>query len=334
MAATGIAPTFAPTASPEAQAVSRRLHWLIWGAESAGTALLVFGALSAVALALGSGSPLAGWSQSPRLLVTGLLVGTIVALLVVSPLGRLSGAHLNPAVTLAFWVVRMASRRDAIGYVAAQLLGALAGGLLFRWLWGGVALSVGGGVTHPTVPVWAALFLEAAMTALLVAMIFAFVSRERLARWTPLMLVPVLAVLIWRGSRYTGSSLNPARSEGPAVAFADFGDLWLYLVGPILGGLTVAMAWRQRDRAAQPKTAKLFHDCGYPCSFRSQLAVNSQLAVIPSFRNPDEEHLLGNGSSVDGPADRAGQDRSAARDQPIVEGQARQPPPERKKQRQ
>jgi aquaporin Z len=262
MAATGIAPTFAPTASLEAQAVSRRLHWLIWCAEGAGTAVLVLGALSAVALALGRGSLLAGWSQSPRLLVTGLLVGTIVALLVVSPVGRLSGAHLNPAVTLAFWVVRMTSRKDAIGYVAAQLLGALAGGLMFRWLWGGVALSVGGGVTHPTVSSGAALGLEAGMTALLVGMIFVFVSRARLARWTPVMLVPVLAVLIWRGSPYTGTSLNPARSEGPAVAFADVADLWLYLLGPILGALSVAVAWRKLDRAAQPKTAKL---CGANC---------------------------------------------------------------------
>ena len=259
MAETGIAPALAPTASLEAQAVSRRLQWLIWGAEGAGTALLVLGALSAVALALGSGSPLAGWSQSPRLLVTGLLVGTVVALLVVSPVGRLSGAHLNPAVTVAFWVVRMTSRTDAIGYVAAQLLGALAGGVVFRWLWGGIAVSVGGGVTHPTVSTAAALGLEAGMTALLVGMIFVFVSRERLARWTPVMLVAVLAVLIWRGSPYTGTSLNPARSEGPAVAFSDVADLWLYLLGPILGALSVAVVWRKLDRVAQPKTAKL---CG------------------------------------------------------------------------
>jgi aquaporin Z len=260
-------------ARKESGPVARKLHWLIWAAEGAGTALLVLGALSAIALVLGSGSPLAAWSGSARLLVTGLLVGTCVALLVISPLGRLSGAHLNPAVTLAFWVVRMASGRDLIGYVGAQLVGALAGALTFRWLWGGVALSVGGGVTRPSVAIWEALCLEAGMTALLVVMIFLFVSHERLARWTPLMLVPVLAVLIWKGSPYTGTSLNPARSEGPAVAFADFADLWLYFLGPIIGALTVAAVWRQRDHAAQPKTAKLFHDPSYPCSLRSELAV-------------------------------------------------------------
>lgn len=265
--ASGSAVAVPPAARTEQR---RELHWLIWGAESTGTALLVLGALSAVALALGSGSPLAGWSESPRLLVTGLLVGTCVALLAVSPLGRLSGAHLNPAITLGFWVLRMVPGRELIGYVLAQLIGALAGAFAFRFLWGGVAHSVGDGVTHPTVPIGVAVVVEAGMTAILVAMIFIFVSHARLARWTPLMLIPVLAVLIWRGSPYTGTSLNPARSEGPAIAFGDLADLWLYFVGPISGALAVALAWRRRD-PAHPKTAKLFHDPNYACSLGSEL---------------------------------------------------------------
>ena len=116
------------------------------------------------------------------------------------------------------------------------------------------------------------------MTALLVAMIFVFVSRERLAPLTPLMLVAVLAVLIWKGSPYTGTSLNPARSEGPAVVFADFADLWLYFLGPILGALAVAVAWRRCDRVSRPKTAKLFHDPHYPCSLKSELATTARSA--------------------------------------------------------
>src|SRR5207245_11711789 len=115
--ATGAAPTgamaagIAPTATVDGSAVlevlvphdaeprriARRLQWLIWGAEGAGTALLVLGALSAAALALGSGSPLAGWSQSTRLLVTGVLVGTWVAPLVVLPQGPPPGPHLHSA---------------------------------------------------------------------------------------------------------------------------------------------------------------------------------------------------------------------------------------------
>jgi aquaporin Z len=215
-----------------------------WAAEALGTFLLVLGAMSAIALALGDGSPLAGWWGSARLLATGLLVGMIVALIVVSPLGRVSGAHLNPAITLAFWATHMIGRRDVLAYAGAQLAGALAGALAFRVLWGGVAASVGGGVTHPSVPAGVALGLEAAMTAILVASIFTFVSSERLMRWTPLMIVGVLALLIWKGSPYTGTSLNPARSEGPAIAFGDLADLWLYLLGPPAGALAVALLWR------------------------------------------------------------------------------------------
>jgi Major intrinsic protein len=122
-----------------------------WGAEAVGTAVLVLGALSAVAFVLGEGSPLAELPMSLRLAITGVLVGVCVALIAVSPLGRLSGAHINPAVTLRFWIVRMVPLRDLVGYIGAQLAGAVVGAYLFRWSWGHVALSVAGGVTHPSV---------------------------------------------------------------------------------------------------------------------------------------------------------------------------------------
>jgi aquaporin Z len=261
------------SASAPARLIDIGLHWRCWAAEAAGTALLVLGALSAVALVLGKDSPLAGWSSSARLLVTGLLVGACVALIAMSPLGRLSGAHINPAVTLGFWVLGMVRRRDVVGYLVAQLAGALVGGLAFRWSWGGVARSVGGGVTHPTVSAGLALALEAGMTAILMAMILVFVSRERLARWTPVMLTALLALLIWQGSGYTGTSLNPARSAGPALAFGDLADLWIYLLAPMLGALVVALFWRLGLPSLRPKTAKLFHDPSYACALRSGLPV-------------------------------------------------------------
>jgi aquaporin Z len=271
-AATGT-PQAARADLPGPDAVGAVLRWRIWGAEAAGTGLLVLGALSAAALALGEGSPLGAWSESSRLLATGVLVGACVALIAVSPLGRLSGAHINPAVTLGFWALRMVCGRDAVGYVLAQLGGALAGGLAFRWLWGGVARSVGDGVTHPTVTTGLAFTLEAGMTAVLLGMILVFVSSQRLARWTPAMLVPLLAILIWKVSPYTGTSLNPARSEGPALAFGDLADLWVYLVAPTAGALALALGWRRLAPRLRPKTAKLFHDPAYRCSLRSELPV-------------------------------------------------------------
>ena len=259
--------------APCPQPVHRGLHWRIWAAEALGTALLVLGALSAVALMLGDGSPVAELvpSTSVRLLFAGLLVGATVALMAVSPIGRLSGSHLNPAVTLAFGVLGRVGPRDVAAYVVAQLEGALAGALAFHFLWGPIALSVGGGVTHPSVATPVAVLLEAGMTALLVGTILFFLSHERLARWTPLAVWPLLALLIWKLSGYTGTSLNPARSEGPAVAFSDLSDLWLYLIAPIAGSLAVAAAWRRAGDSMRPKTAKLFHDPRYPCAFSSDM---------------------------------------------------------------
>lgn len=271
---------------PSRRSPHRGFHWLIWGAEAGGTGLLVLGALSAGAVNLAPGSPIAKLlpPTSLRLLTTGLIVGVIVTGIAVSPLGKLSGAHINPAVTAAFAVSGQISVHDVIGYLVAQVTGALTGALAFRALWGETAYAVGGGVTHPSISTSLAFGLEAGMTALLVAVIFFFLSRERLARLTPVAICPVLALIIWKVAPYTGASLNPARSAGPAVIFGDYTDLWLYCVAPVAGALAVALLWRGCLPSAPPMTAKLFHDPRYPCSLASELpamppAVPAKLGV-------------------------------------------------------
>jgi aquaporin Z len=243
---------------------------------------MVLAIVSAATLSLAKDSPVAEAlpGQGSRFLVLGLLVAPCIALIAVSPVGRLSGAHINPAVTLGFWALGWVSRHDLAGYVGAQLAGGLAGAVAARFLLPDSATeSIGGAVTHPdAVSTPAAIALEAAMTALLLAVVLTFVSSRRLARWTPLALLPLIAAIIWLGSPWTGASLNPARSEGPALAFGDLADLWLYLVGPALGALAAAAAWRGR-----PLTAKLFHDPRYPCSLRSELPAMpcNARAVLP-----------------------------------------------------
>jgi aquaporin Z len=222
-----------------------------WAAEALGTALLVLAIVLAVGLSVAEGSPLADALPGPgaRFLAVGVLVAPFVALLATSPLGRASGAHLNPAVTLAFWIGGRLSTRDLTGYIAAQLVGGLAGAAAGRALLPRAAWeSIGGTVTHPGVPAAAAFVLEAAMTALLLVVILTFSSNKRLARLTPLAIVPVLTAIIWLGSPWTGASINPARSEGPALAFGDFSDLWLYLLAPSVAGLAVGLAWRVTHR--------------------------------------------------------------------------------------
>jgi aquaporin Z len=270
-----------------ARAAHEGFHWRIWAAELIATALLLLGGLSVVCLLFGAGSPLASAipSQSLRLLVTGVLFSACNSLLAVSWLGRLSGAHLNPAVTLAFRVLGRVSGTDVVGYVGAQLLGALLGAAALRLAWRRLADSVDGGVTVPSVAFATAFALEAAMTAVLIIVIFAFVSRRSLARWTPLAIWPVIALLVWAAGSYTGTSLNPARSAGPALVFARGLDvLWLYLLAPTAGALVVALLWRRRHPDAQPKTAKLFHDSRYPCSFATELPARAPVTSRPARR--------------------------------------------------
>ena len=195
----------------------------------------MFGGLGAIAVAAPAGP-----------LVVGALFGSCVTLVALSPLGRASGAHLNPAVTLAFRAMGKIGSRDAGGYVLAQLLGAVAGSALFRLLFGSVA----GGTTHVTVPLPAALALEAAMTAALVATVFWFGGRPRIAHLTPYAIPPVIALLSLVGGAATGTSLNPARSFGPAIAFGDLPDLWLYFAAPVLGAVTLALLWGSAEPGA------------------------------------------------------------------------------------
>ena len=98
-------------------------------AEGLGTSILVLGGLSAVCLNFGSGSPMLHLlpSESVRLLFTGLLFAGTGSLVAISPFGRLSGAHLNPSVTIAFWSSGHVSRSDLLGYLGSQILGALVG---------------------------------------------------------------------------------------------------------------------------------------------------------------------------------------------------------------
>lgn len=250
-------------------------HPVDWACELAGTALLLLGGLSAVALDFGTGSPVARVlpSHSLRLLLTGTLFAGSGALVTISPLGRRSGAHLNPAVTLAFWCHRHVRLPDLFGYALSQLAGAVAGAFAVHLLWGRRATSVRDGLTFPGrgVGPLAATGLEAAMTALLVLTIFVFVSFSKTIHWTPLAVTVVIAVLVWQGAPYTGTSLNPARSLGPAVVTGSFTDYWVYVAGPLGGALLASAAWVWIP--LHTLTAKLFHDARY----RSVLS-----SVLPS----------------------------------------------------
>jgi aquaporin Z len=220
--------------------------------------------VSAVVFDFGTGSPLAHVlpDTSIRRLITGLLFAGSGALVAISPLGKLSGGHINPAVSLAFWMQGKMHHFDLGGYILGQLLGAIVGSLLVVLVWGGQATSVGYGTTVPGAghPLWMAFLAEVSLTFLLVLSIFLFVSHHRLMRWTPLMVWILVAVMVWLEAPISGTSLNPARSFGPALVSWSWSSHWLYWVAPPLGALLAVGAFRLLTAGERDVlTGKLFH---------------------------------------------------------------------------
>ncbi len=156
--------------------------------------------------------------------------------LIVAATGHLSGAHVNPAVTIGFWSVRRFRSADVFPYIVAQCAGAIGASFLSGWLLG----SVGGfGVTVPSLPLAQSFIVEAGYSAILGFVIMSVATDDR----TPPGVAPfAIGVTIFAGALVTGpltgGSFNPARSLGPAVASGNWIAHWLYWLAPIAGVVT------------------------------------------------------------------------------------------------
>jgi aquaporin Z len=241
----------------------RSVPWLLLAAEFAGTAMLVAVGLSIVILSFGQGSPVirlipsAGW----RRLIAGFLFGTTGALIAVSPLGKESGAHINPVVTLGFWLMGTLRARHALGYVLSQLTGAVVGALPLM-AWGEMGSSVAFGATLPGVDygIWWALLGEVATTFALIVGLFFFLRHRRLRPATPALFPILYAAMVFLEAPISGTSTNPARSLGPAVVSGAWHGWWVYWLGPLLGAvLGVAVYRLAGSRWLTVEVAKVYH---------------------------------------------------------------------------
>jgi aquaporin Z len=241
----------------------RSIPWKSFSAELIGTALLVAVGLSVVIFDLGQGSPLAQLlpDVAARRFVTGFLFGTTGALITLSPLGKESGAHINPAVTLAFWLMGRMRTPHAVGYVACQLAGALIGALPLL-AWGAMGRSVIYGATVPGAAygvTWA-LLGEAVTTFALIFGLFFFLRHQSLRVFTPALFPPLYAIMVWLEAPISGTSTNPARSLGPAVISGDWHGWWIYWLGPLLGTLIALAAYRWTGwERRMIEVAKIYH---------------------------------------------------------------------------
>lgn len=193
---------------------------------------------------------------------------------VVYGFGPVSGAHINPAVTVSLAVTRRFRWAEVVPYVLAQLAGGVVGGLLIVAVFGSRAVDLGLGATSLAggVPYWQGIVAEALGTFVLLYAVMALAvdSRAPLG-WAGLMIGLAVAAAILLIGPQTGGSLNPARTVGPYLTLAIFGgsvpwsDLGVYVVGPLVGAVAAVLLYgyvAQTDVAARAAEEEAYTPAG------------------------------------------------------------------------
>jgi MIP family channel proteins len=213
-------------------------------AELVGTFILVFGG-TAVAVAAILARPTAGGAYGS--LAVALAFGLALAIVVAS-IGHVSGAHVNPAVTIGMAATGKFPWNYVPIYVAAQLVGAVLAALATWLTFGGVGARSEASLaaTYPARGVGdlQAFIVEILITFILVFVVMAVATDERApAAIAPIAVGFALAVGVFIAGPVTGGSVNPARSLGPMIVAGDLTSVWLYILGPIIGGALGALLY-------------------------------------------------------------------------------------------
>ncbi|HEY1597091.1 MAG TPA: aquaporin [Thermoleophilaceae bacterium] len=209
------------------------LEWRRLFSEILGTFMLVMaGAGGAVVNAVSHGAI----SRTAAVAAPGLTVLAIILFM-----GAVSGAHLNPIVTIAFGLRSDFPWRRAMGYIIVQLIGATLAVLFLKAVFGNVG-QLGATLPGPGIHNWQAMLIELALTAGLVSTILGTASGAQNVGALSAVAVGGYIVLagLW-SSPISGASMNPARSFGPALVGNDWSSYWVYLVGPLAGALLAVL---------------------------------------------------------------------------------------------
>jgi aquaporin Z len=185
-------------------------------------------------------------AAAPLLVVVPLAFG-LGLLAAVFAFGHISGGHFNPAVTIAMVIDGRTTTTDAVGYIVAQVIGAIGAAALIVVLWSqdavaGTITAPGSGFTDLQ-----AVVLETVLTAIFLLVIL---SSTKYAATHAALAIPLTLVAIHLAAvPFTGASVNPARSIGPALLGGDLSKLWIYLVAPIVGAIIAALVFRAVNTA-------------------------------------------------------------------------------------
>jgi aquaporin Z len=216
-----------------------RREWRRLFSELLGTFALVLAAAGGGLLHAKGQISLAAAVVAPGLMVTAIILF----------MGAISGAHLNPAVSLAFALRGDFPWRRVPGYIIIQLIGATLACLFLRWVFGNIE-HLGATLPGPGYKDWQALLMEIVLTALLVSVILGTASAaQNVGAIAALGVGGYIALAGLWAAPVSGVSMNPARSFGPALASGDWTSYWVYLVGPVVGALiAVGFAYVLRGR--------------------------------------------------------------------------------------
>ncbi|HSL23855.1 MAG TPA: aquaporin [Vicinamibacterales bacterium] len=248
-------------------------HWPEYLIEAVCLAAFMVSAAAFATVLQHPASPLAGVVPTPGMsrVLMGVAMGLTLVAIVQSPWGQRSGAHMNPAVTLTFLRLGRIEPVDAASYIAAQFAGGAAGIAVATVLLARLPAhaSVNYVATVPG-PAGAAVAFaaEAAISFALMLTVLAVSNHPRLGRLTGIFAGLLVALFIVFESPLSGTSMNPARSAGPAVLARTLDSLWIYFSAPTLGMWLAADVFVRRCGRTGVRCAKLVHPVGGRCIFR------------------------------------------------------------------
>lgn len=202
-------------------------------AEFIGTFALVFCGTGAIIVNQESGGSLGLVGISAAF---GIIVSAVIYIF-----GSISGAHINPAVTIALRLGKLTTSKDAVFYIGAQILGALlASGVLKLLFLDNLTL----GATLPSGHVLQSFTIELILTFFLMLTVFGVSSKKEYAAIAGLLIGLVITGIILIAGPISGGSFNPARSIAPAIVSGNLTALWIYISAPILGAILAVIIWR------------------------------------------------------------------------------------------
>ncbi len=172
--------------------------------------------------------------------VTSLAFGLVIVAMAYS-IGNVSGCHINPAVSIAMLASKKMTLKDFCGYVVAQFLGAIAGAAVLYGIVGDATKLGTNALYNGNAGI--SFVIEAVLTCVFVLAILGVTSKKEFGNVAGLVIGGALTLVHLLGINFTGTSVNPARSFGPALIAGQFDGIWVFLLAPLVGGILAALLY-------------------------------------------------------------------------------------------